>query len=166
VHFSISSLSCCIHQNLFLKSDLTMIELLPLPMKYLYTMLAGGSWRAYFNSAAWPAWTPDCSLGSCLETPSDFDLGVLLQLLEESMVSPSSSRSKELPAAPLLGYSLVEGYWRMAGVTSPFSSLSFFQKQKMSFSLIYAWCSRDFMLASERASLLRFIPRALANPNV
>jgi hypothetical protein len=33
---SISFLSLGIHQNLFLKRPLTMMELLPLPMKYLY----------------------------------------------------------------------------------------------------------------------------------
>jgi hypothetical protein len=98
-------------------------------------ILAGGSYRTYLFSEAIPTWTPDCSLESYLLAPKAFDFGVLFIFEEESIVSPSSSRSKELPPAALLDCSLIKAC--VTGLRSLFSSLSFFHRQNMSFSLSY-----------------------------
>ena len=126
LHFSISSRSCCIHQNRFFKRFRTMIELLPLPMKYLYMIFAGGSWRASFSSADGTT-TAELSSPSFFDPPKVFYFGVLFKLEDESRVS-SVSRSRELP-----GFSSVIG---TTGVISRLSSFNFFQKANISFSLI------------------------------
>lgn len=38
-----------------------MIELFPLPMKYLYIIFAGGSYKLYLPSGAEATWTPEWS---------------------------------------------------------------------------------------------------------